>query len=311
MILFLFYFFFYFFLGLQSELYKSAKKNEILRQSINTDNLKLKKDYDILLIEKNKSNEALESIKITNESMESELSKFKYQNTINETLFNEKLNFYLVEISKIKSDMKSQQNKSITADLVRKEEILILRKDKDKLIEINEEIKSKVNLLELKIIENTAAHEAETERIIALHDSQAQIAAAQLRISFSTDKRKFKEELSNLNKKLNLSEKQTDEYKNINYDLQNKIKELGNVSSIGEYLQEEKIIQFLKLRNIYDSTIHNNGNLAKTGSWFDLLSTQSESEISKIIILKKCLKRFGDKLDGDENHLLQSVGIEL
>ena len=296
---------------MQSELDKSAKKNEILRQSINTDNLKLKKDYEILLIEKNKSNILLNSMKIDYESIESELNKCRDQNLMNETLFNEKLNSYLVEISKVKSDMKSQQNKSVTAEMVRKEEILILKKDIDKLTEANDEIKSKVSLLEMKIIENTAAHAAETERIIALHDSQAQIAAAQLRINFSTDKRKFKEELSNLNKKLNLSEKQTDEYKNINYELQNKIKALGNVSSIGEYLQEEKIIQFLKLRNIYDSSIHNNGNLAKTGSWIDLFCTYSDSEISKISILKKCLQRFGDRLNADESHLLESVGIEL
>ena len=77
---------------MQSELDKSAKKNEILRQSINTDNLKLKKDYEILLIEKNKSNILLNSMKIDYESIESELNKCRDQNLMNETLFNEKLN---------------------------------------------------------------------------------------------------------------------------------------------------------------------------------------------------------------------------
>lgn len=309
---------------MQTELDRSTKKNEILQHNNDKEMLRFKKDYDSLFIEKNKLNFMIDNLQVKikkleknsnsaviNTTTENDSNGNELNKSRDEILLNEKLNLSLIEINKLKSDMKSQYNINVTAEMVRREEILSLQKDKEKLIETNNDIKSKLNILESKITEINTAHTSELERILALQNSQAQIAAAQLRINFSTDKRKFKEELSSLNKKLIASEKQMDGYKNATYELENKIKDSSNVSSIGAYLLEEKIIQFLKSRNLYDSSIHNNGNMAKTGSWFELFRNQSENEILKINALKKCLQRFNDKLNSDESRLLLSAGIEL
>ena len=81
------------------------------------------------------------------------------------------------------------------------------------------------------------------------------------------------------------------------------------MSDIDDFKQEEKITQLLKSRDLYDHTLHGNGQVAKSGKWVDICRSELDSSDTKISVLKQCLSKFRESLDEEGKLLLLTVGV--
>ena len=297
------------------------------QNEIEKENIKSKKDIENLQNENNKLNTVIDGFKIKllasenntadilkknrveQSGLEFEMKRAQDRVLLTESISNEKIDTLIIEKNKLKNEFKLLLNQHVASDLLKNDEVLILNKENLKLQTTIDEMNAKLNFSELQISQNSGIHEAEKERVSVLQNSKAQIAAAEARIIFSTEKRKLKEELSNINKKNLILEKEAENLKKISIELEIKIKELSSMSNIDDFKQEEKITQLLKSRDLYDHTLHGNGQVAKSGKWVDICRSELDSSDSKISVLKQCLSKFRESLDEEGKLLLLTVGV--
>ena len=303
--------------------------NDALKKNASNDTLKVMKENATLLEKNQKMQSTLElnaHVIVTNETkyatrlnvLESEkqtiLSQLQHAKEVNQG--NEGIALQLatsvsIEKAKLKSEIKALQHQILSETVIRKEELTIVSNEKDSKLEEMIELKAKLSLAESKIIQNIELFEAEKQRIIVLENSKAQISSAESRIAFSTEKRKFKEEISGLNMKINKIEAEAVDSKSGYLRLEMRLLETENVAKNDLIQMEERILSLLKLMNLYNPVTHNDGKLGKTGIWVDLFRAQIENQNLKVTSMTRILQKSKDNLDSEESHTLFVAGVTL
>ena len=223
----------------------------------------------------------------------------------------EMMNTATAEKNKLKAELKALQNKILSDDVMRKDELMKLTKEKENVSVEMEELKSHLAVCESKIKQNAELFEAEKQRIFTLENSKAQIASAEAKINFSTEKRKLKEEISALNIRINQIETEAMDLKSSYSSLETKMEETLLQTKASSLQSSERIITLLKVANIFDASVHCGEDLWSSGSWTDMIRVLLESQKAKLNVLPKLLERFKDKLAIEDIHGLSVVGVTL
>ena len=303
--------------------------NDVLKKNASNDTLKVMKENALLLEKNQKMQSTLElnaHVIATNEAkylarlngLESEkqtilaqLQHAKEVNQGNEGTALQLATTVSIEKAKLKSEIKALQHQILSETVIRKEELTCVVNEKDSKLEEMMELKTQLQQAESKIAQNTELFEAEKQRVIVLEQSKAQISSAESRIAFSTEKRKFKEEISSLNIKINKIEAETTDLKSAYSRLEIKLLETESVAKNDSIQMEERIVSLLKLLNIYNPLIHNDGKVSKTGIWVELFRTQIDSQNQKVVSMTKILQKSKDNLDSGDSHTLFISGVTL
>ena len=111
--------------------------------------------------------------------------------------------------------------------------------------------------------------------------------------------------------KINKIEAESTDLKSAYSRLEIKLLETESVAQKDSILMEERIVSLLKLLNIYNPLIHNDGKVSKTGIWAELFRTQIDNQNRKVVSMTKILQKSKDNLDGVDSHTLFISGVTL
>jgi chromosome segregation ATPase len=156
--------------------------------------------------------------------------------------------------------------------------------------------------------------EAEMQRTVVLENSKSQIAVAELRLTFSEERRKLKEEIIGIANNLTTLEAERAEAKKENSFLLRKVLQLESENERERSEHEEQVVSLLKAIGIYDPAKYDPRNRQEDHAnitWAELCRKQLDEERIRIGVLKAVLMRFSPRLTREDNHALLRAGIIL